>query len=289
MIENLRVDAMPALREPVLVAGFGGWNDAANAATYALTSLIAAWTPRRFAEIDPEEYFDFTSTRPTIVLAPDGQRRVQWPSNVFYAQELPETRRDAVLLLGTEPELKWRHFTSIVVDLARELDVSCLITLGGLLADVPHTSPTRLSGFGWPPGLMRQLESHGVELSTYEGPTGIIGALHDAWRGTEKPSMSLWASVPHYISATPNPQASLALLQRLAAILGVSIPRGALEVQAEAFGEKVEEALQENPEAQEYVRQLEEQIEDSVEAPGPELFDELEDFLRTNRGDGGSD
>ena len=283
--EFLQSRQLPDLRRPVLLAGFGGWNDAAQVATFALTTLVNAWSAERFAEIDPETFFDFTETRPTISIGPTGQRSLEWPSNYFFAHRIEEKDQDVVLLVGTEPQLRWRTFCAAVTALAERLDVSSLVTVGGLLADVPHTVEPRLSGFAISGGSLPDLQRLGVRMSSYEGPTGIVGALHDAWRRTGRPALSLWGNVPHYISATPNPQVSLALLQRVAALLETQLPLQALAAQAKAFTSQVDEALAENPEALEYVRQLEQQFvtEQPVQSESPELIAELEDFLRSRR------
>ena len=276
---------LPDLRRPVLLAGFAGWNDAAQVATFALDTLVKAWSAERFAEIDPENFFDFTETRPTISIGPSGQRSLEWPSNYFFAHRLEGKDQDVVLLLGTEPQLRWRTFCAAITALAERLDVSSLITLGGLLADVPHTIEPRLSGFATTGAGLPDLQKLGVRMSSYEGPTGIVGALHDAWRRTGRPALSLWGNVPHYISATPNPQISLALLQRVGRLLEIELPLQAIAAQATAFTSQVDEALAENPEALEYVRQLEQQFatDHPPQADSPELIAELEDFLRQRR------
>lgn len=288
-----RFGTVPELRNPVLIAGFGGWNDAGEIATFAVETLVSSWGATRFAEIDPENFFDFSETRPMVSLGPTGQRSLQWPANVFYSHPLPDHDRDIVLLAGTEPNLRWRSFCRLIVSLAAELDVSCLITLGGLLADVPHTREPTLTGFTSTKRLLPQLQQLGVHLSSYEGPTGIVGALSDAWRATRKPSISLWGNVPHYITASPNPQVALALLRRIAILLGTTLPLASIETQAYDFGIRVNEALQSNPEAMEYVHQLEEdqgEEEDDNEltdVPSPEetpqLIEALEEFLRAKR------
>jgi proteasome assembly chaperone (PAC2) family protein len=280
----LRIDDLPELREPILLAAFAGWNDASQVATHAVTTLAAAWSASRFANIDPEPFFDFTASRPTISLSPLGQRELEWPTNAFFAHRLETSDRDVVLLLGVEPQLRWRTFCSLVAQLAEQVQVSCLVTLGGLLTDVPHTVEPRLSGFASAPDLLPQLRKLGVQMSTYEGPTGIVGALHDTWRRSDRPSLSLWGNVPHYISAAPNPQVSLALLRRVASLLGVTLPLESLEAQARAFNSQIDEALAENPEALEYVKQLEQHFRDeTAPAPAPELIEELEEFLRRRR------
>lgn len=275
---------LPELRTPVLLAGFAGWSDAGEIATYALRSLRAAWSIDRFAEIDPEEFYDFTETRPTVNIDPTGQRKLEWPENVFYAHHMPAAERDVVLLIGTEPQLRWRTYCRYITTLAERLNVSCLITLGGLLADVPHTREPTLTGFASTPRLLPQLQQLGVRMSSYEGPTGIIGALHEAWGATRRPAISLWGNVPHYITSSPNPQVTLAMLQRVAILLGTSLPISAVQTHARAFSTQVNEALQTNEEALEYVRQLEaEQGEEPPPANTSGLFEDLEQFLRETR------
>jgi proteasome assembly chaperone (PAC2) family protein len=282
----------PELRAPLLLAAFAGWNDASQVATFSLATLLKVWSATRVAEIDPEEFFDFTDTRPTISLDATRQRSLHWPTNAFFAHQLGESGHDVVLLIGTEPQLKWRTFTQSVVHVAQLLDVTCLVTLGGLMADVPHTREPRLTGFTSSPELLPRLEKMGVEPSGYEGPTGIIGALHDAWQRTERPSISLWGNVPHYISAAPNPQIALALLERLGSLLGVALPLEPLQSEAATFRSRIDEALAENPEALDYVQQLERHFSEAPpEAAGGELIEELEEFLRRRRprNDGGAE
>lgn len=269
-----------------MIAAFAGWNDAGDAATTAVEALVNSWSAVRFAEIDPEEFFDFTETRPDISLDERGQRALAWPTNAFFAHRFPDRDQDVVVLLGVEPQLKWRTFSKTIVDLATELDASCLITLGALLADVPHTVEPRLTGFATVPGMLPRMKKLGVQMSSYEGPTGIIGVLHDAWRATQRPALSLWGSVPHYISASPNPVVALALLRRVELLLEMKLPVGALESQTSVFRAKLDEALAENPEAAEYVRQLEDHFGEAPPAAGPELMDALEEYLRTRRADG---
>ena len=283
--EPLQVANLPELRDPVLLAAFSGWNDASQVATHALTTLVNGWKAERFAHIDSETFFDFTEVRPAISIRPSGQRSLHWPANYFFSHQLAQNQHDVVLLVGTEPQLRWRSFCRCVLDLADRVGASALITLGGLLADVPHTVEPRLTGFASAPDLVPRLRRLGVRLSSYQGPTGIVGALHDAWRTTDRAALSLWGNVPHYISATPNPQISLALLQRVAEVLGISLPLSDLEAEAKSFGTQIDEALVDNPEAMEYVHQLEEQL-DTDETPAqdaPELIDELEQFLRSRR------
>jgi proteasome assembly chaperone (PAC2) family protein len=282
---------LPDLRRPIILAAFTGWNDAGQAATFALSALRTLWSARRFAGIDPEEFFDFTSSRPTISLTPEGQRSLEWPPNEFYAHRVEDGDRDVVLFIGTEPQLKWRTFCSVVDRIAEQVDASALVTIGALLADVPHTVEPRVTGFTTTPGRTPDLETLDVTTSTYEGPTGIIGALHDSWRKLDRPAISLWGNVPHYISASPNPHVALALLRRALAVLRLDVPLDGLERRARAFQAQIDEALQENPEAMEYVRQLEEHFaSENPVATAPELIEELEKYLRSRRPPGsGSD
>lgn len=283
---------LPELRDPVLLAAFAGWNDAGEAATYALETLATAWSATEFAEIEPEWFYDFTETRPEIGLGPGGQRSIEWPENTFYAHRLPTNHRDVVLLIGNEPQLRWKSYCRHILTIAEQMNASCLITLGALLADVPHTREPTLSGFASTSRLLPQLRKLGVHASTYEGPTGIVGALHDAWGSTKRPAISLWGNVPHYISATPNPQVALALLRRVAVLLDTTLPLTPIEEQSRAFAIQVDEALKVNPEALEYVRQLEDQeAEEEEPAPvdAPRLIEALEEFLRTSRPSEGSE
>jgi proteasome assembly chaperone (PAC2) family protein len=283
--EYLRLDQLPDLRDPYLVAAFGGWNDAAQVATHTLTALVRAWSAEAFASIDPEHFFDFSETRPTVSLGESGQRPLTWPSNTFHWSRLPGDR-DAVILIGTEPQLRWRTFSALILDVAQRVGASGLVTLGGLLADVPHTIEPRLTGFVQGHGLFPSMPELGLLQTAYEGPTGMIGVLHDAWTATGKPAVSIWGNVPHYISAAPNPQVALALMRRLGTIFSAPVPTSVLEAQVSAFRAQVDEALVDNEEAREYVQELEQQyVDESGPIAGPTLMAELEEFLRTKRPD----
>jgi proteasome assembly chaperone (PAC2) family protein len=278
------IGAWPELREPILVAAFAGWNDAGEVATFALETLAEVWSATPFAEIDPENFLDFTANRPLVSLEAAGQRSLEWPTTEFYAHRLTGRDRDVALLIGTEPSLRWRSFCRHLLTVANRIQASCLVTLGGLLADVPHTREPAVSGFASTPGLLPQLRNLGVQTSGYEGPTGIIGALHEAWSSTDLPAISLWGSVPHYISAVPNPQVALALLRRVQILLGTTLPLESLESQALSFGTQLDEALRDNPEASDYVRRLEEEQEIEEPSEGaPDLMEALEEFLRAKR------
>src|SRR5919199_3848121 len=240
MPDELPIDDRPDLERPLLVAAFRGWNDGAQGATLAAGYLAKAWDAARFGEIDAENFFDFQATRPQVSLVEGVTRRIEWPENAFYQAHIPGTDRDCVLLLGVEPNLRWRTFTDLVISLAAELGVELVVTLGALLADVPHTRPSPVSGSATDPKLVEEL---GLQLSRYEGPTGIVGVLHDACRRAGMPSVSLWAAVPHYVSLAPSPRAALALCTRLAELLGTEIDVSELEEASDAYAAQVTEAV----------------------------------------------
>jgi proteasome assembly chaperone (PAC2) family protein len=265
----------------VLVAAFRGWNDGAQAASLAASFLAQAWEARRFADIDPEEFFDFQATRPHVALEDGLTRRIDWPETAFYHAAIPGTERDAVLALGIEPNLRWRTFSAEIVELAGDLGVELVVTLGALLADVPHTRPAPVTGSATDPKLVEEL---GLASSRYEGPTGIVGVVHDACRTAELPSASLWAAVPHYASLAASPKAALALCERLAGLLGTQFDLGDLERASEAYEQQVSEAVASDEETEAYVRQLEERrdaLGDELDVPsGETLAAELTRFLR---------
>ncbi len=265
----------------MLVAAFRGWNDGAQGASLATSFLAQFWKARRFADIDPEEFFDFQATRPHVALEDGLTRRIDWPETVFYHAEIPGLERDAVLALGIEPNLLWRTFSEEVVELARELGVELVVTLGALLADVPHTRPAPVTGSASDPELVQEL---GLASSRYEGPTGIVGVVHDACRRAELPSASLWAAVPHYASLAASPKAALALCLRLADLLGTEFELEDLERASAAYEAQVSEAVASDEETEAYVRQLEERrdtLGDELDVPsGETLAAELTRFLR---------
>jgi predicted ATP-grasp superfamily ATP-dependent carboligase len=265
----------------VLVAAFRGWNDGAQGASLAASFLAQSWEARRFADIDPEEFFDFQATRPHVALEGGQTRRIDWPDTVFYHAPIPGLERDAVLSLGIEPNLRWRTFGEEIVDLARDLGVELVVTLGALLADVPHTRPAPVTGSATDPKLVEEL---GLASSRYEGPTGIVGVLHDACRRAELPSASLWAAVPHYASLAASPKAALALCERLAGLLGTEFELADLERAAEAYERQVSEAVSSDEETAAYVQELEQRrdaLGDELDVPsGETLAAELTRFLR---------
>jgi len=283
-VEPLHWEQRPVLRRPVLVAAFEGWNDAGDGASDAAAYLARRWSAERFAWIDPEEFYDFTSTRPLVRLEEGLTRAIDWPENEFAAAALGATGRDVVFLRGVEPQLRWRTFCGLVVEVARSLGVELVVTLGALLAEVPHTRPVRVMGTAADRELVGRL---GLRPSRYEGPTGIIGVLGDALARAGIPSASLWASVPAYVGQTPSPKATLALVTSLSELLGVDLTTVDLDVAAAAYERQVSEVVAADEDASAYVRSLEE-VEDggdeeleSTDLPGGDaLAAEVERFLR---------
>jgi proteasome assembly chaperone (PAC2) family protein len=276
----------PELREPIMVAAFAGWNDAASAATTALEAVAVGLDSEIVARIDPEEYFDFQVNRPTIRLVEGRTRRIDWPSTTVIAARVPAAERDLILLSGTEPNLRWRGFSTAVLDAAERMKVEMVVTLGALIADVAHTRPVPITGLASDEQLVERL---GLSRSHYEGPTGIVGVLHEACRRRDIPSASLWAAVPHYVAAVPNPKAALALLRRLESLTGIVVEASELEEAMERFDAQVDEAVAANPEIRELVERLESEQEETLEPgadvpSGDALAREFQRFLR-QRGD----
>ncbi len=293
-MSELRMVDRPALRQPVLVAAFRGWNDGGQGATLAAGYLARIWEAERFADIDPENFVDFQANRPQVSLDEGLTRRIEWPENVFYHARIPGTERDIVLLIGVEPSLRWRTFSKLVVDLARELEAGLLVTLGSLLADVPHTRAAPVTGAASDPELVASL---GLQHSRYEGPTGIVGVLQDVCRREGIPAASLWAAVPHYVSLAPSPRAARALCDRLAQLLEVPIDTTELVEAEEAYVEQVTEAISsdESGETAAYVTELEKRtdeldLEEHEDLPsGDTLAAELTRFLRERDAETGED
>lgn len=268
-MESLKWEGeLPRLRSPVLVCAFRGWNDAAASASTALGAIASSLDAEPIAEIDPEEFFDFQSTRPTISLEEGITRHIEWPANNFFAARVPAADRDLVLLDGTEPNLRWRTFSETVAAAADALDVDLVVTLGALIAEVSHTLPVPISGLASSDGLVDELE---LERSSYEGPTGITGVVHDICRQTGIDSASLWAAVPHYVAAVPNPKAALALLRRLEGLTGIAVEASELEEETVDYEEQIGRAVAANPEIEELVSRIEAEQVDLLTAEGEEL------------------
>jgi proteasome assembly chaperone (PAC2) family protein len=287
-MDHVRWQERPRLRRPMLIAAFEGWNDAADAASTAARYLRDRWSARPFADIDPEEFYDFSSTRPQVRLSDGITRQIVWPATELSTAALPGTGRDVVVMLGTEPQLRWRTYAGEVVDLASELGVELIVVLGALLADVAHSRPVKVTGTAADAELVRRL---GLSRSTYEGPTGIVGVLHDALSKARLPSASLWAAVPHYVASTPSPKASLALVERAASLLSASVVTSDLQAAAADYERQVSEVVASDDEVSAYVRRLEQSADDEVSmadmenVTGDSLADELEAYLREQRGD----
>ena len=250
---------VPQLRSPVLVCAFRGWNDAAAAASTAMAAVAQSLDAELIAEIDPEEYFDFQATRPTITLTEGQARHIDWPQNNLFAVRVPAADRDLVLLDGTEPNLRWRTFSETVATAADALGVEMVITMGALIAEVSHTLPVPITGLASDEELVEKLE---LERSNYEGPTGIVGIVHDCCHKVGMTSASLWAAVPHYVSAVPNPKAALALLRRLEGLTGIAVEASELEEETANYEEQISRAVAANPEIEKLVERIEaEQVE----------------------------
>src|ERR687884_420326 len=278
---ELQVESRPELTRPVLVAAFRGWNDGAQAASLAAGYLARLWGAEQFAEVDPEGFFDFQATRPHVSLVDGMTRRIDWPETAFYHAQPRRLDRDVVLLLGIEPNVRWRTFTELIVTHAKELGIELVVTLGALLADVPHTRPSPVTGSASDQRLVREL---GLSTSRYEGPTGIVGVLHDACNKSGIPSASLWAAVPHYVSLTPSPRAAAALCERLGGLLGVTIATAELDQAAAAYEEQVSQAVAADEETAAYVEELERRadtLEEQGDLPsGDAIAAELTRYLR---------
>lgn len=251
----------PELRNPVLVAAFGGWNDAADAATTALKFLVDRWKPLRFAELDGEEFFVFTETRPTIQFTRGMLRKLNWPGGRFFAHSDPELDHDIVLYLGPEPQLRWKTFTQGFMETCKRLKISEVLLVAAFLANIPHSATVPISGFASHADLVEKLSELGVRDSRYEGPTGIIGVLQDAFNQIDIPSASLWAAAPHYLAATPNIKVTAALLTYLNTFLGTDLDLRDIQSDAVRFDEQITMLVERDPEASAYVRKLEERTE----------------------------
>jgi proteasome assembly chaperone (PAC2) family protein len=290
MADELHIEERPELERPVLIAAFRGWNDGGQGASLAGAYLAQAWAAQRFAEIDAESFYDFQATRPMVSLVDGEQRQVDWPENTFLHAPMPGGGRDAVILLGVEPNLRWRTFCEHVTGLARELRVELVITLGSLLADVPHTRPAPVTGSATDPALVQRL---GLQASRYEGPTGIVGVLHDACGRAGLPSASLWAAVPHYVSLTPSPRAAKALVDRLSELLDADVDTSELDEAADSYAQQVSEAVASDAETLSYVEELERRVDELAEEAdipsGDAIAAELTRYLREREdgGDGG--
>ena len=275
------------LRDPVVIAAFEGWNDAGEAASKAVAHLHRVWGAEELAEFDPEEYHDFQVNRPTVHLDDDGRRQLVWPTTRVSWARPPGSARDVLLVRGIEPSMRWKTYAREFVEHARAHSASLVVTLGALLADVPHTRPLPVTSTTEDDELIERLA---IEPSRYEGPTGIVGVVQEFVSAAGIPSLSLWAAVPHYVGQSPSPKAVLALLGRVEELLGEPIPLGDLVDDARAWEHGVDELAGEDAEIAEYVRQLEEAKDtaDLPEASGEAIAREFERYLRRRPEDGPS-
>jgi hypothetical protein len=282
----MEIHQIPALRSPVMVIAFSGWNDAGEAATGAASHLLGSWTdsktdvvPELIAEVDVEEFYDFQVNRPTVYIDESSIRSLTWPGTQVFGLRTPELEHDFVVIRGVEPSMKWKTFAANILDLADDLEVDMVITLGSMLADTPHTRPITVSGSGAHPEIAQRL---GVEISKYEGPTGILGVIQDACVRRGIDAVSMWAAIPHYASGSPSPKATLALINALEDFLEISLPQGELHNESHEWEVEVSEMAKEDSDVAEYVKALEES-KDAAELPevsGESIARELERFLR---------
>lgn len=289
----LRLSHTPELREPTMIIAFAGWSDAGGAATAAAQYLIDRWHAAKFADIDAEEFYDFTQLRPTVRWEGD-ERRIDWPENAFYFHRTLE--RDFIVFNGIEPHLHWRSYSETILDTIKQFNVGLVVSLGAMYVDYPHTRPLRVTGQA-PDEEMQERAGLFTRGGRYEGPTGINGVLNVALREQNLPAGTLWANVPHYVSASPNPPASLALLKTLTAMLQIEIPLGRMVRASAAFDQQLNEATSRNSEVSDYVRNLEQRIDSEAEGnfdlddehtelPEPEsIVQDIEEFLRRSASD----
>ena len=287
---DIRIRSEPHLQRPLVIAGFAGWNDAGEAASSAVRFMRRRWRTTPFADIDPEEFYDFTQARPVVKLE-KGQRVIEWPANEFSARHIEGNGRDVILLGGVEPHVNWRRFVENIVELCQRHDVSGFVTLGSLLAEVSHAQPVPVGGRASDPELARLLGFNEPRTAGYQGPTGIVGVLSETLRARGIETASVWANIPFYVQRAPNPKGALAILERLNEAFGLELLLHDLEVFAARFEAQVNSDLEQNPEAAEFARRVIEEAEDSepeeeADLPdGSAMVDELERFLRRQRDD----
>jgi proteasome assembly chaperone (PAC2) family protein len=279
-MEHVRWTARPELHEPVVIAAFEGWNDAGDAATTAARYLVDRWDAELVAEMDPEEFYDFTSTRPQVHLDDEGHRQIEWPTTEVFAGSIPGVGTDVLIVVGTEPQLRWRTYSAELAGVALAYSARLCITLGALLAEVPHTRPTPIVGTAYEPDIVAGVQ---LQPSSYEGPTGIVGVLHDTWRKAGLRTASLWATVPSYVPGAPSPKAALALVERVAAMLETFVVTTDLEIATASYERQVSELVDADEETATYVTSLEERHDDGppeVLPSAESIAEEVERFLR---------
>jgi proteasome assembly chaperone (PAC2) family protein len=287
----MEIHQIPLLREPIMIMAFSGWNDAAEAASGAVEHLLSGWRdknddvlPELIANVESEDFYDFQVNRPVVSIDESEIRSITWPSTQVFGMAIPSMSRDLVIVTGVEPSMKWKSFTSDILDLADDLEVSLIVSLGSLLADVPHTRPITVTGTGAHPSIAHRL---GVSVSKYEGPTGILGIIQDGCMRRGIDAISLWAAVPHYAANAPSPKATLALINTLEEFLNIKIPLSDLPDRADAWENEVNDLAAEDSEIAEYVKALEES-KDAAELPdisGDTIAKEFERYLRRQQED----
>ena len=292
MASPLTIHELPGnLRRPILIMAFGGWNDAAESATTAARFLAQAWSAEKLGWIDPEEFYHFGLTRPQVRFKPgsETEREIIWPATEFSIARAPELARDVIFGVAIEPHLQWKRYCAIVLELARTCQVSVVLTLGALLAEVPHTKAVRLVGTASDPELAARL---GIRPTRYEGPTGIVGVLNTTCREQGMTTASLWANVPHYVSGIENPKAALALVRRVLGLLSAQVDLSDLEEATAQFEKNLSEIVSRNAKVAAYVKKLEardledeepERPHDGELPPASDLVAEIEQFLRQQR------
>jgi proteasome assembly chaperone (PAC2) family protein len=288
----MEIEQLPELERPNLIAAFQGWNDAGQAATTAVRYLIEAWSAKQFARIDPDEYYSFTDTRPTIRIVEGSNRELSWPGNEFFYFKGSGNTPAAVLMVGQEPNLKWRAFCSEIINLGRAVNAQRVVTLGALITESVHTRPVPLTGFSTDAIVQNRLIAKNITRSSYEGPTGIVGVLHNACIQATLPTASLWAGTPYYLGSTPNPKTALGLLESIDELLELNINLAELGAVAEEFERQVTIAVRDNSEIQERIHSLEQTFDETRAMqtppefpPAGALIDDLEQFLKRQRED----
>ncbi len=274
----IQLEDVTELRDPIMIAAFEGWNDAGEAATAAIEHLSEVWKAEPIAAFDPEDYYDFQVNRPRVILD-DGKRRISWPTTRILLATSTSLDRDVLLVQGIEPSTRWRSFTIELLEFARQVGVTKFVTLGALLADVPHTRPIPVTATSEHEDVIHRFD---LEPSSYEGPTGIVGVLADAASQADLHSMSCWVAVPHYAGGTPSPKATLGLIAKLEELLDLAIPHGDLPDQSRAWEHGVDELAESDEEVAEYVHSLEE-AQDTAELPeatGEAIAREFQRYLR---------
>lgn len=281
-MDHVRRFHRPVLRSPRAIMAWEGWNDACDAASGAVAYLLGQYDDSEpFAVIEPEEFYDFQTRRPRVEISDGGTRRITWPVTHAFALEVPESLNDVVVVLGEEPNLRWKTYTRSIGKLLAETDIELVVTLGAFIGQVAHTRPVPIVGVATDPSLV---EHHGLMTSSYEGATGIVGVMLEACREVGIPALSLWAATPHYLAANPNPKAMLALLSTASRVMDVPIDTAELERVADEFQERVDEAMAENEDFGGYVRRLEQEVPENGPPIDPSrsdhLISEIEHFLK---------